>query len=203
MVGITSYGAYIPWNRMKREDCVKAWGGFAMPGERAVAYYDEDSVSMAVEAGMDCLTGVDPKKVDGLFFATTTSPYKEKQCSALMAVPLDLRADIRTADVTTSLRAGTTALALAFDTIRAGSANSVLVIAADMRVGAPAGMGEQQMGDGSAALLLGDQNVIAEILGVYSISDELAGTWRSEDDKFAAKDIAKFIRLAEQTPAVL
>ncbi len=193
MVGITSYGAYIPWNRMKREDCVKAWGGFAMPGERAVAYYDEDSVSMAVEAGMDCLTGVDPKKVDGLFFATTTSPYKEKQCSALMAVPLDLRADIRTADVTTSLRAGTTALALAFDTIRAGSANSVLVIAADMRVGAPAGMGEQQMGDGSAALLLGDQNVIAEILGVYSISDELAGTWRSEDDKFVRSGEDRFV----------
>ena len=193
MVGITSYGAYIPWNRMKREDCVKAWGGFAMPGERAVAYYDEDSVSMAVEAGMDCLTGVDPKKVDGLFFATTTSPYKEKQCSALMAVPLDLRADIRTADVTTSLRAGTTALALAFDTIRAGSANSVLVTAADMRVGAPAGMGEQQMGDGAAALLLGDQNVIAEILGVYSISDELAGTWRSEDDKFVRSGEDRFV----------
>ena len=193
MVGITSYGAYIPWNRMKREDCVKAWGGFAMPGERAVAYYDEDSVSMAVEAGMDCLTGVDPKKVDGLFFATTTSPYKEKQCSALMAVPLDLRADIRTADVTTSLRAGTTAMALAFDTIRAGSAKSVLVSAADMRVGAPAGMGEQQMGDGSAALLLGDQNVIAEILGVYSISDELAGTWRSEDDKFVRSGEDRFV----------
>jgi 3-hydroxy-3-methylglutaryl CoA synthase len=178
---------------MKREDCVKAWGGFAMPGERAVAYYDEDSVSMAVEAAIDCLTGVDAKKVDGLFFATTTSPYKEKQCSALMAVPLDLRADIRTADVTTSLRAGTTALALAFDTIRAGSANSVLVATADMRLGAPAGMGEQQMGDGAAALLLGNQNVIAEILGAYSISDELAGTWRSEEDKFVRSGEDRFV----------
>src|SRR5512136_2608991 len=100
---------------MKRENCVKAWGGFAMPGERAVAYYDEDSVSMAVEAALDCLTGMDPKKVDGLFFATTTSPYKEKQCSALMAIPLDMRQDIRTADLNASLRAGTTALALAYD----------------------------------------------------------------------------------------
>jgi hydroxymethylglutaryl-CoA synthase len=193
MVGITSYGAYVPWHRMKREDCVKAWGGFAMPGERAVAYYDEDSVSMAVEAAIDCLTGVDAKKVDGLFFATTTSPYKEKQCSALMAVPLDLRADIRTADITTSLRAGTTALALAFDTIRAGSANSVLMATADMRLGAPAGMGEQQIGDGAAALLLGNQNVIAEILGAYSISDELAGTWRSEEDKFVRSGEDRFV----------
>ncbi len=194
MVGITSYGAYIPWHRMKREDCVKAWGGFAMPGERAVAYYDEDSVSMAVEAAIDCLTGVDPKKVDGLFFATTTSPYKEKQCSALMAVPLDLRPDIRTADLNTSLRAGTTALALAYDTVRAGSANSVLVAASDMRLGAPAGMTEQQFGDGAGALLVGKDNVIAEILGVFSISDELAGTWRSDEDKFVRSGEDRFVQ---------
>jgi hydroxymethylglutaryl-CoA synthase len=193
MVGITSYGAYIPWHRMKREDCVKAWGGFAMPGERAVAYYDEDSVSMAVEASLDCLTGVDAKKVDGLFFATTTSPYKEKQCSALMAVPLDMRSDIRTADVTTSLRAGTSALMLAADTVKAGSASSLLVAAADMRLGAPAGMGEQQVGDGGAALLVGKDHVIAEIVGMYSTSDELAATWRSEEDKFIRAGEDRFV----------
>jgi len=178
---------------MKREDCVKAWGGFAMPGERAVAYYDEDSVSMAVEAALDCVTGVDAKKVDGLFFATTSSPYKEKQCSALIAVPLDMRADIRTADITTSLRAGTSALMLAADTVKAGSAHSLLVAAADMRLGAPAGMGEQQMGDGGAALLVGKDNVIAEILGTYSTSDELAATWRSEDDKFVRAGEDRFV----------
>jgi len=54
-------------------------------------------------------------------------------------LPLDMRQDIRTADIGTSLRAGTTALALAYDTVRAGSAGSVLVAAADMRLGAPAG----------------------------------------------------------------
>jgi hydroxymethylglutaryl-CoA synthase len=193
MVGITSYGAYIPWHRMKREDCVKAWGGFAMPGERAVAYYDEDSVSMAVEAALDCLTGVDAKKVDGLFFATTSSPYKEKQCSALMAVPLDMRSDIRTADVTTSLRAGTGALMLAADTVKAGSADSLLVAAADMRLGAPAGMGEQQVGDGGVALLVGKDHVIAEIVGMYSTSDELAATWRSEEDKFIRAGEDRFV----------
>jgi 3-hydroxy-3-methylglutaryl CoA synthase len=155
-----------------------------MPGERAVAYYDEDSLTMAVEAALDCVTGWDSRSVDGLFFATTTSPYKEKQCSATIAMPLDLRRDIRTADLNTSLRAGTTALALAVDIIKAGSANSILVLAADERVGAPAGMLEQQIGDGAAALLVGNKNVIAEIQDSYSISDELAGTWRSDGDTF-------------------
>jgi len=184
MVGITSYGAYIPWHRMNRQRFLEAWGGFAMPGEKAVAYYDEDSVTMAVEAAMDCLGDFDPHKVDGLFFATTTSPYKEKQCSALMAIPLDLRPDIRTADITTSLRSGTTALALAMDSIKAGTVDSLLVAAADCRLGAPGGMLEQGLGESAAAFLLGKENVIAEIQDTYSISDELAGTWRSDSDTF-------------------
>ena len=35
-----------------------------MPGEKVVANYDEDSLTMAVAAGIDCLTEIDRKKVD-------------------------------------------------------------------------------------------------------------------------------------------
>ncbi|MBE0479484.1 MAG: OB-fold domain-containing protein [Dehalococcoidia bacterium] len=184
MIGITSFGAYIPWHRMDRQLCAKAWGGFAIPGERAVAGYDEDSVTMAVEAAIDCLGHLEPDKLDGLYFATTTSPYKEKQCSALMALALSLRPDVRTADITTSLRSGTSALAMALDSVRAGSLNSVLVAAADSRVAAPAGMLEQSLGDAAGAVLIGNHDVIAEIQSSYTISDELAGNWRSENDTF-------------------
>jgi len=184
MVGIASYGAYIPWHRMERGLLAKAWGGFAIPGEKAVASYDEDSLTMAVEAARDCLSGLDSQRVDGLFFASTTSPYKEKQCSAIIAMPLNLRRDIRTADITTSLRSGTTAMALALDSIRAGTANSFLVTAADTRLGAPGGMTEQSLGDGSASVLLSNKDVIAKVSASYSISDELAGNWRSYADNF-------------------
>ena len=184
MVGITAYGAYVPWHRLSKQLVSKTWNGFGAPGERAVAYYDEDSITMAVAAGQDCLTGLDEKKVDGLYFATTTSPYKEKLGSALIAVPLDLKREIRTADVTDSLRAGTSALAMAVDAVGAGSAATVLVAAADMRLGAPNGAIEQQLGDGAAAFLVGQENVIAEVQAVYSISDELAGTWRADSDTY-------------------
>ncbi|UCG84338.1 MAG: 3-hydroxy-3-methylglutaryl CoA synthase, partial [Dehalococcoidia bacterium] len=109
MIGITAYGAYIPWHRLDRQLFLQAWGGFAIPGERSVAYYDEDSVTMAVEAAMDCLRDREPNNVDGLFFTTTTSPYKEKLCSATMALALNLRRDIRTVDIIGSLRSGTSA----------------------------------------------------------------------------------------------
>ena len=184
MVGITAYGAYIPWHRLSKQLVAKTWNGFAPPGERSVAYYDEDSITMAVAASQDCLSGLDEKKVDGIYFATTTSPYKEKLGSALIAMPLDLRREIRTADVTDSLRAGASALAMAVDTVSAGSAGSVLVAASDMRLGAPNGAIEQQLGDGAAALLVGKENVIAEVQAMHSISDELAGNWRAENDTY-------------------
>ena len=101
MAGIVSYGAYIPWHRMERQKCVAAWGGFGIPGEKAVGYFDEDSVTMAVEAARDCLGDADSRAIDGLYFATTTSPYKEKQCAAIMALALNLRRDVRTIDVNT------------------------------------------------------------------------------------------------------
>ncbi|MEA1958790.1 MAG: OB-fold domain-containing protein [Chloroflexota bacterium] len=184
MIGITSYGAYIPWHRLDRQQFLKAWGGFAIPGERSVAYFDEDSVTMAVEASMNCLKDFDAQKVDGLYFATTTAPYKEKQSAATMRFALNMRGDIRTIDFNASLRCGSTAMSMAHDTIKAGNANSILVAASDCRNAAPGGMTEQSLGDGAAAFLIGTENVIAEILCTYSISDDLPATWRAESDTF-------------------
>ena len=62
MVGITSYGAYIPWHRINRMTIYMSIGfvnpAAIMPGEKAVANYDEDSLTMAVNAGMDCLKAI-------------------------------------------------------------------------------------------------------------------------------------------------
>jgi 3-hydroxy-3-methylglutaryl CoA synthase len=184
MIGITSYGAYIPWHRIARENFAKAWGGFNIPGERSVAYFDEDSLTMAVEAAQDCTRDVDPSIIDGLFFATTTPPYAEKLCAATMALALHLRRDIQTADVEGTVRSGTTAFAFALDAVKAGRAHNVLVAASDMRLAPPAGFTEQALGDGAGAVLIGNKNVIAEVLGSYSISDELAATWRLDSDHY-------------------
>ena len=59
MTGIASYGAYIPYFRLSRAEIGKAWGGGGGKGERAVASYDEDSLTMAVAAARDCLKGID------------------------------------------------------------------------------------------------------------------------------------------------
>jgi 3-hydroxy-3-methylglutaryl CoA synthase len=155
-----------------------------MSGEKAVANYDEDSLSMAVAAGIDCLNGFEREKIEGLYLATTTSPYRERQAAGIVATALDLRPDIRTADFTDSVKAGTTALLAACDAIKAGSAKSIMLCTADCRLGKAGSSQEEIYGDGAASLLIGDSDVIATLEGSYSVSYDFTDHWRGEEDKF-------------------
>ncbi|MBC8280199.1 MAG: 3-hydroxy-3-methylglutaryl CoA synthase, partial [Chloroflexi bacterium] len=179
MAGISSFGAYVPRYRLGAESA-----GWESSGQRSVANFDEDSVSMAVAAGIDCLNGRDRETIDGLLFATTTPPYAEKQCASIIATAVDLRRDIFTADITDVLRAGTTALKSALDSVTAGSAKNVLVIASDSRQGAPKGEAERNSGDGAAAFIISNESVIAEQAGSHTITENMMDTWRSAGDPF-------------------
>ena len=179
MPGISAYGAYVPRYRLGAET-----DGWDPAGQRSVANFDEDSVSMAVAAAIDCLNGREREEIDGLLFATTTPPYAEKQCASIIATALDLRRDIFTADITDVLRAGTTALKSALDSVAAGSAKNVLVVASDNRQGAPKGEAERNSGDGAVAFIISEDAVIAEQAGSYTITENMMDTWRSAGDQF-------------------
>jgi hydroxymethylglutaryl-CoA synthase len=185
LAGILSYGAYIPAWRISRDEIAKSIGSASQGGERAVASWDEDSLTMGVEAGLDCLAGMDPKGIDGLYFATVSSPYKEKQAASLMASALDLRKDVYTFDCTGSLRSGTLAVKAASDAIKAGTMRKALVIAADARRAAPGSDAEQAYGDGAAALMIGkEEEAVAEIKGFSTVVNPIPGPWRREEDTY-------------------
>jgi 3-hydroxy-3-methylglutaryl CoA synthase len=187
MVGIKSYGAYLPKYLLSREIIAKAWDFPSRPGNKVVANADEDSLTMAIEAGIDCLSGIDPKSIDGIFFASTTQVYTEKDTASFLATVLDLREDIITADFTDSLKSGTTALARAVDTIRANKDISrILVVASDMREAEPATTWEFGFADGAAALLVDDGEHLPLIIDdYYSVSANVTGPWkRTKEDQF-------------------
>lgn len=195
MVGIRSYGAYIPLYRLERAEIVKAWQSpFPVPGEKAVANFDEDSLTMAFAAAVDCATGIDRQEIDGLFFASTSSPYKEKQASTTIAGAMALRRDILTADFGGSLRAGTIALRAALDAVRAGSAKNVLVAASDLRLAGANGMNEMFFGDGAGAVLVSNDAVAAEFVGGHTVSEDFFDMWRSDRDTFVRSYEERFIR---------
>jgi 3-hydroxy-3-methylglutaryl CoA synthase len=177
MPGIVAYGAYIPLFRLG-----KTTAGWDNPGERAIANFDEDSVTMGVAALREALTAAPAASLDALYFASTTPPYAEKQSATTIAWAANLPTDIFTVDCTDSLRAGTNALKLALDTTAAASAKRVAVVAADNRLAQPRSAFERTFGDGAAALVIGDDRIIASVDGHLSSSHEIIDTWRAADE---------------------
>jgi hydroxymethylglutaryl-CoA synthase len=194
MSGIISYGAYIPIWRLNRDAIGAAWGRASFGGERSVSNNDEDTVTMAVEAVIDCLAGIDRDSIDGLYFASTTAPFKEKQCASMVAAAADLKPDIITADFGNSLRAGTSALRAALDAVNSSSAENVIVVAADCRLGYPRSDYEQYFGDAAAALLISKKGKpIANVKASQAISNEMYDVWRLDKDTFLQSWEDRFI----------
>ncbi len=182
MRGIVSFGGYVPFNRIKREELKRAFDKIKIKGERSVANYDEDSITMSVAAALECVRGYDVEKLDAAYFVSTTSPYKEKQCATNLVAALDMRKDVRTADFGNTLRAGTQAMLCALDAAAFGK--KTMVAAADMRLAYADGNFEAGFGDGGAAFIIGDENVIAEFIDSASVAVDFHDQWRGENDKF-------------------
>jgi 3-hydroxy-3-methylglutaryl CoA synthase len=176
LAGIVRYGSYIPYYRLQRA----AIG--AGKGERAVASYDEDSVSMAVEAARDAIRG--GVTVDAVLFATTSPAYAEKLDTATVQAALDLPETVSSVALGGSTRMGLSALLLGLDLAAAG--RRALVCASDVTVGAPGGSRESQGGDGAIAFVTGgDAEAIARLIGRASATLEILDVWRTPEDRFA------------------
>ena len=176
MTGITHYGSYVPYYRLQRA----AIGSGR--GERAVASYDEDSVSMAVEAAREVLR--DGPCVDSLVFATTSPPYAEKLNAATLQAALGLDEQVQTLELGGSSRMGLGALLVGLDLAAAG--RRALVAAGDVVVGAPGGPRESQSGDAAVAFATGPEGeAAARLLGRASATSEVLDIWRLPEDAFA------------------
>lgn len=190
MTGIVAVGAYVPAYRLAREAMAAQTGVRAGGGERAVANYDEDSLTLAAQAASDCLAGIEPAGVQGVFFASTTSPFREKQAAAVLAAALDLPRGVRTVDFGGSLRAAADALQAAAEAVAHGG--QYLVTSGETRPAEPESEQEQLFGDAGAAVLLGTENVLAELEGSYTVSDPFTDYWRTGSEAVQAGD-ARFI----------
>lgn len=189
MAGIASFGGYIPRLRLSRKAIVDA-NGWANPAlkayaraERAICNWDEDVLTMAVEAARDCL-GTQPR--DGfaaLYLATTSAPFLDRQNAGIVAQALRLGEALTTMDVTASQRAGTSGLAGALDTATARG-GPVLFVASEKRRTPAASPQELLFGDGAAALVLAPGDGVARFLGSRSSSVDFVDHYRTDGREF-------------------
>jgi hydroxymethylglutaryl-CoA synthase len=178
MVGISSIGVYIPRSRLDRALIAKAWGGKQPPGEKAVAHYDEDALTLGVAAAHRCLEDFDPLEFDALFFASTSAPYREKQIASVVATACDLPREIVSADFGGSVRAGISALSAALRAVQSGQVRRVLVVVADCRPADPESDVEGALGDGAVAVVVDGKAKLAEFVGSAAVAEEFTFQWR-------------------------
>lgn len=205
--GILSFGAYIPRRRLQRKAIAETHAWFnpglkgQAKGERAFCNWDEDAVTMAVEAGRDALTGFDRAGVTALRFASTTFPFLDRLHSGIVAGALSLGEEVMAVDVSATQRAGTSALMEAL-----ASEGETLVVAAEKRDAKAASPVEMQSGDGAAAVLVGQGKVIARLLGKSSRTSDFVDHFRSLENQYDYQWEERWIRDAgymKIAPAVI
>jgi 3-hydroxy-3-methylglutaryl CoA synthase len=175
MASISDCSVYLPVWKLKREEIAKATGLPSMGGEKSVAHWDEDSITMAVEAAR-MLKG----EFDAVLFASTSSPFKIKQSASFIASALDLDSAF-TMDFSNSFRASTNALITANELVDSGKFKRVLVVAADCIPIKPGSLYEQIYGDGAVAIAV-EKEGAAKIIGYNSSYQPLPGAWMLKDE---------------------
>jgi len=187
--GILSFGGYVPRIRLKRQSIVDAnsWFNPALKGlskgERSMANWDEDSVTMAVEAARDCLSGFKRDDVAALYMASTSYPFQDRQNSGILAEALRLDSGIQTIDIAASQRAGTSGLIAALQA-SGGERGPVLLASGEKRRTKAANPLELTTGDGAAALLLGEGDVVANVLGYHTETVDFVDHYRGQDNAY-------------------
>lgn len=187
-VGIASFGAYVPRRRLSRAAIADAHA-WALPslrslgkGERSMCNWDEDVITMAVEAGRDCLKGTGSSAVTSLDLASTTAPYADLQNAVIASSALGLNPSTACADFHGSPRAGLSALVRA---CTAGNAGGRLVVASEKRRAKPASVQEMQYGSGAAAVMIGaTDDLLARFLGAESVSAPFIDHFRQTGQKY-------------------
>lgn len=173
----------MPRSRLHRA-AIAAANGWANPGlkagrgERAFAWWDEDVVTMAAEAARDARTGSSGEAIGGLILASTTAPFADRLNAGIVAGALGLRDDVVAVDQGGSLRAGTSA-AIMGAALAASLGRPVVVVAAECRRSKPASAQEMANGDAAAALVFGDEGVVARILASGSVTRDFVDHYRA------------------------
>ncbi len=195
MVGIVAVGAYVPLLRLQRAAMAEATAWFnpalagRAKGERALANWDEDTLTMAVEAARDCLWDRDRSGIDKVILASTSLPFADRLNAGVIKEALNLPDGLGALDITGSQRAGTSALLAALE-----SGRPTLCVASERRLAKPASEAEFVNGDAAAAFLVGNQDPVAEFLGSHSTTLDFVDHFRPTDRPYDYEWEGRWVR---------
>lgn len=183
--GLLATSRYVPRLRLERSEIFAQHRWMApglkglAKGQRAIANWDEDSVTMAVEATRSLALKNQLTDVNSLTLASTSLPFADRINAGIAASAIGLPPTTVVRDVGSSARAASTELIAALQRCTPGIQ---LVAAAERRSPKPASTAEMIQGDGAAAAAIGQGAVIATLVGSYSEYADFVDHFRQTGD---------------------
>lgn len=193
MIGIVSYGTYIPRSRIRIIDIANAWKKDADEVSRSlgltdksVPSFDEDAATIALEVATSSLSHFsgDRADIDVLFVGSESHPYAVNPTSTIVGELLGIGHTYLAADMEFACKAGTAAVQAIAGLVAAGHARYGLAIGTDTAQGKPHDFLEYTAAAGGAALLLGTENIVAKLLADTSYSSDTPDFWRRDGMRY-------------------
>lgn len=193
MNGIVGYGVAIPARRIKVNEIARVWGkegksiedGLGIK-EKAVAAWDEDSCTLAVEAARRAVasSSVNPEKIDAVFVGSESKPYAVKPTASIVADAIQASPRLTAADFEFACKAGTTAIQCCMGLVESKRIEYGLAVGSDTAQAAPNDALEYSAGSGAAAFIIGGDGVIAEVEDTFSYTTDTPDFWRRQHAEF-------------------
>ncbi|MGC8992365.1 MAG: hydroxymethylglutaryl-CoA synthase [Thermoplasmata archaeon] len=191
MVGIVSYGSYIPKWRIKTEEIARVWGedpedikSGLMIYSKSVPGPDEDTATISVEALRNAMNRKNVKNIGAVYVGSESHPYAVKPTATIVAEALGLTPNITAADYEFACKAGTAAMQSVMAMVESGMIENGVAIGADTSQGAPGDALEYSAAAGGTAFIIGKENTIADIKVTYSITTDTPDFWRREGQDY-------------------
>ena len=194
-IGIVSYGANIPMNRIKAEDIATVWGkdgksiskGLGII-EKSVPSIDQDTATISVESARAALKRcqVNPKDIGAIYIGSESHPYAVKPTGTIVGEAIGATPDLMVADYEFACKAGTAAIQSCFALVKSKMIKYGLAIGADTSQAAPGDALEFSASAGGGAFIIGKENVIALINETCSFTTDTPDFWRRAERKYPA-----------------
>ena len=193
MVGIITYGAYIPRFRIKVEEIARVWG--ANPAEisgglgvyeKSVPDLDENTATISVEAARSALSRrkINPDDIGAVYVGSESHPYAVKPTAVTVGEAIGATPIMTAADYEFACKAGTAAIQTCMGLVGSKMVKYGFAIGSDIAQGAPGDALEYTAAAGGAAFLIGREDTIAEINATHSYSSDTPDFWRREGQDY-------------------
>jgi 2-acetylphloroglucinol acetyltransferase len=194
-IGIKGYGVYVPYYRIKVEEIIETWRNSNIPymhyvhklRERAVCDFDEDVITMAVEASKRALKSAKTSsdELSALILGSHTSPYVMKASSTVIMDSLKVSNNAIVGDVQFSSKSGTLAVQLCSALANQTNQPALAIASDNVSIHTePGDTFEYPASAGAAAFLVGQDNLIAEIEDFSTYNSDTPDMYRLEGDRY-------------------